>query len=95
MKTLPLDLTDQTLEKLFQDGTCLTFNPIGAAYWKSFLEKEHEYKSQKNVKQTWIVPTLAPLCLELYNVSFHFFSNGVLIHAFNPAKNYTDKLKKF
>lgn len=94
MKTLPLDLTEQTLEKLFQDGVCLTFNPIGATYWRSVLEKEREYKTKNNVKHTWVVPTLATLPLEQYNVPFHFFSNGILIHTFNPTKDYSVKLEK-
>ncbi len=93
METLPLDLTEQTVEKLFQGGVCLTFNPIGATYWKSILKKEHTYKEEHEVKHTWILPKLATLPLEQYNVPFHFFSNGILIHAFNPTKDYSVKLK--
>ena len=94
MKTLPLDLTQETLEKLFRDGVCLTFNPFGFDYFKSVIEKEHEYKIKNNFKQTWIVPKLAILPQEHYNVPFHFFSNGVLIHTFNPIKDYTSNLER-
>ena len=94
MQTQPLDLNEQTLEKLFDGGVCLTFNPMGATYWGNILERERQYRAQHGVKDTWVVPKLATLPLECYNAPFHFFSNGVLIHAFNPTKDYSEKLKR-
>ena len=94
MKTLPLSLTQETLEKLFQDGTCLTFNPIGPTYGRSIMERQREYKLKHNVKDVWIIQKLNTLPLEHYNVPFHFFSNGVLIHRFNPTKDYSYMLEK-
>ena len=94
MNTQSLDLTHETLEKLFQDGVCLTFNPAGPTYWDNILQKEREYKKKHKVRYVWVVPKVTTLGLEHYNVPFHFFSSGVLIHAFNPAKDYSVKLKK-
>ncbi len=94
MKTLPLDLNQETLERLFQEGVCLTFQPFGQDYWKSILDKEYQYRLKNNLKQTWIVQKYNPLSLEQYNIPFHFFSNGVLIHAFNPAKDNSLRLTK-
>lgn len=92
MKTLPLSLTQETLEKLFQDGICLTFRPFGATYFKSIMEKEHDYKIKYNIKFTWHLYKLATIPLEW--PSFVFFSNGVLIPRFSPTKDYSLKLEK-
>lgn len=88
MITQSLDLSFLTLQKLFQDGVCLTYNPSESFDYKSVIEKEVK------LKNTWITSKIAKLAFDNYNVPFHYFSNGVLIHAFDPSKDNSENFKR-
>ena len=95
MKTLSLDLTPATIQKLFQEGKCLTFSyqhiPAQLNYE---MNLEYEFKQKYHLKKAWNLSNLATLAFDTYSQPFHFFSNGVLIHNFDPTKDNTPKLKK-
>ncbi|MBQ8870515.1 MAG: hypothetical protein IJ019_03970 [Alphaproteobacteria bacterium] len=81
MITQSLDLSPLTLDKLFNDGLCLTFNPSESIEYKDIIEQEIK------LKNTWVLSKIAKLAFDNYNAPFHYFSNGVLIHAFVPSKD--------
>ena len=87
MNTQSLNLNQDTLEKLFQEGKCLTF-----FYHYSTEQVNYEMKLAhechlKNLKQAWIVSKVAILTPDVYSSPFQFFSNGVLIHNFDPTRD--------
>ncbi len=86
MFTQSLTLTQLTVEKLFKEGTCLTFDPrLSPAYCNAINN------APKNV---WVKSGIAKLALEKYNPPFHYFSNGVLIHSLYPDDNINLKFKR-
>lgn len=88
MITQPLDLSPLTLQKLFQDGICLTYNPCESVDYKNIIEKE------VLLKNTWVTSKIAKLSFDNYHVPFHYFSNGILIHAFDPTKDNSANFKR-
>jgi len=88
MITQSLDLSFLTLQKLFQDGVCLTYNPCESIDYKTVVEKEIK------LKNIWVTSKIAKLAFDNYNVPFHYFSNGVLIHAFDPSKDNSENFKR-
>ena len=95
MKTLSLDLTEQTLEKLFKEGVCLTFSYNHVPNQLNYeMNLKHELKHEKHLKNAWVISKVATLSFDSYSTPFHFFSNGVLIHNFDPTKDNSLKFKR-
>lgn len=95
MKTLPLNLNQESLEKLFQDGVCLTFSYNHVPNHLNYeMDLKHELKHKKHLKNVWVISKVATLSCDTYSTPFQFFSNGVLIHNFDPTKDNTLKLTK-
>lgn len=86
MITQSLDLSPLTVEKLFNEGTCLTFDPrLSNTYCDAV----------RNVPaNVWATSSIAKLSLEKLNPPFHYFSNGVLIHSFYNKNDVSVKLKQ-
>ena len=86
MITQSLDLSPLTIEKLFNEGTCLTFDPrLSNAYCDAVRN------ASANV---WATSSIAKLSLGSYNPPLHYFSNGVLIHRFYNKNDTAIKLKQ-
>ncbi|MBO4285134.1 MAG: hypothetical protein J5895_02760 [Alphaproteobacteria bacterium] len=95
MKTLSLDLTPVMLEKLFQDGTCLTFSYDYVPPQLNYeMNLKYEFKHKNHLKNAWVVSKVATLSFDSYPAPFQFFSNGVLIHNFDPTKDNSIQFKR-
>lgn len=92
MNTQSLDLNQATLEKLFQEGDCLTFSYRDSVNFDYVIEAQRKYQKEHNVPDSWVVFDVAKLCLLRPFPPFHFFSNGVLIHRFSLKEPVSDML---
>ena len=97
MNTQSLQLTQATLEKLFQEGDCLTFSYKDPLNWDYIQEAQLQYRKEHNMQYGWIVYDVAKLCLQRPFTPFHFFSNGFLIHRFSlkePVSHILEQISK-
>lgn len=73
-------LNDITVDELFNNGVCLTYQPFeDMIAFTHAKELEREYTKNHNGAKCYVVSktaTMAPKSLP----RFHFFSNGILIH---------------
>jgi len=81
--TQSLSLNEATLEKLFQEGVCLTFSYKDPLNFHYIEEAQRQYRKEHKTQNSWVVFDVAKLCLQRPFAPFHFFSNGVLIHRFS------------
>lgn len=94
MITQSLDLSASTIVKLFEEGQCLTFNPQESFDYRNIIEKESRYKKEHQLSDIWTTSKIAKLAFDSFNPPFHYFSNGVVIHAFNPEQDNSLNLKR-
>ena len=92
MNTQSLDLNQTTLEKLFQEGDCLTFSYTDSVNFDYIIEAQRKYQKEHNTQDSWVIFDVAKLCLQRPFSPFHFFSNGVLIHRFSSKEPVSDML---
>lgn len=81
--TQSLSLNQATLEKLFQEGDCLTFSYKDPLNFHYIEEAKLQYQKQHKTQNSWVSYNIAKLCLQRPFAPFHFFSNGILIHRFS------------
>ncbi len=74
--TPTLPQTDETIEELFKNGDCLTFDPIGNIQNVSYCLEQ----VRNNPDNRHIVSKQAQLTT--FNKAFHYFNNGLLLCSF-------------
>ena len=85
---------DLSIETLFNNGVCLTYNPyLPNDAFRYIRDKEREYR-QKNHVENVLIKSKAELGCRGVLSNFHYFSNGILIHNFDESKEKDKKLLK-
>lgn len=75
-----------SIETLFNNGVCLTYNPyLPNDAFRYAKDKEKEYCKQNNVKHV-LIKSKAELGCRGLTPDFHYFSNGILLHIFDETK---------
>lgn len=85
---------DLSIETLFNNGVCLTYNPyLPNDAFRYIRDKEREYRQKNHVKNV-LIKSKAELGCRGFLSNFHYFSNGILIHNFDESKEKDKKLLK-
>lgn len=78
---------DLSFETLFNNGDCLTYEPLETMAAFSYTQElKKEYCKQNNLERA-IIKSGAELNCGKQNPRFHYFTNGILIHNFNSKEN--------
>ena len=87
-------LNDTTIDELFGNGVCLTYQPFeDMAAFMCAKDLEREYSKAHNGAKCYVVSKTAALAPN--NLPhFHFFSNGVLIHNGIERPEYLKRIKR-
>ncbi|MBR1778323.1 MAG: hypothetical protein IJ752_07060 [Alphaproteobacteria bacterium] len=96
MTDTSLSLTVETIETLFKQGKCLTFNPLLPLPAYKFARRlQDRFEAENHIKHSQILSKTACLCPDGgYTPDFHYFSNGVLLHRFFHEQEKADGLKR-
>lgn len=86
MFTQSLYLSAETIDKLFAEGDCLTFDFTDSKDYYEYIFNNHLVK-----KGMWIESKIAKL-FSAHIIHRFTFSNGVLIHALDPDKDNSSRL---
>ena len=88
-------LTYEIIERLFQTAVCLTYNPLEPrSAWQYGKELQRDFEKEHHLKNTLICSKTAKLPQKTYHPDFHYFSDGTLIHCYEPWPEDAKKLEQ-
>ena len=95
MTDTKISLNYDTIEQLFKNGVCLTYDPLEPTNaWLYAKQLVEEYRKEHNVERVRICSATAKIRQGRYNTDFHYFSDGTLIHCCEVySKNEKQKIK--
>lgn len=83
------------INDLLQNSVCLTYNPLEPrSAWQFAKELQQEYEKKYNLKHSSVRSKTAQLFQHNYNPNFHYFSDGTLIHCYEPWERDAKKVKR-
>lgn len=88
-------LTYEIIERLFQTAVCITYNPLEPrSAWQYGKELQRDFEKEHHLKNTLICSKTAKLPQKTYHPDFHYFSDGTLIHCYEPWPEDAKKLEQ-
>lgn len=93
--TNTFSLNYEIIAKLFENSVCLTYNPLEPrSAWQYAKELQQNFEKEHNLKYSRVCSQTAKMWQSRYNPKFHYFSDGTLIHNFEPWQRDVEKLER-
>ena len=83
------------IERLFKDSVCLTYYPLhSVSAWLYSKELQKDFEKKHNLSFSRVCSKSSKMWQRRYNVDFHYFSDGTLIHCCGVVSGDDEKLDK-